>query len=63
MVGRPVLQTNYGYDNRQIENFGKAVWLSLHKIKRVAMPTLKSTQIAAHFILPNRINDENWANL
>jgi len=33
---------------------GKAVWLSLHKIKREATPHTKPTQVASHFILPNR---------
>jgi len=42
-------------DDRTI--FGKAVWLSLHKIKREATPHTKPTQVASHFILPNRTQD------
>ncbi|MBL0049230.1 MAG: hypothetical protein IPP32_14180 [Bacteroidetes bacterium] len=34
--------------------FGKAVWLSLRKIKRAAKPPTSRPTFAAHFILPNR---------
>jgi len=34
--------------------FGKAVWLSLRKIKRAAKPPTSRPAFAAHFILPNR---------
>jgi hypothetical protein len=36
--------------------FGKAVWLSLRKIKRAAKPPTSRPTFAAHFILPNRTN-------
>ena len=35
-------------------NFGKAVWLSLRKIKRAAKPLTSRHTFAAHFILPYR---------
>jgi hypothetical protein len=34
--------------------FGKAVWLSLRKIKRAAKPPTSRPAFAAHFILPYR---------
>lgn len=34
--------------------FGKAVWLSLRKIKRAAKPPISRPTFAAHFILPKR---------
>lgn len=34
--------------------FGKAVWLSLRKIKRAAKPPTSRPTFAAHFILPYR---------
>jgi hypothetical protein len=48
---RPLTDRHKPTDNA---NFGKAVWLSLRKIKRAAKPPTSRPAFAAHFILPNR---------